>query len=84
MQLDWISPPVLDCKSPHSRAATTHSNRAAVFHLSYLVAERVVYRAPLMPQHFGEAILGRGAGEGQSRIFGKSKSAQGLTKTRQR
>src|ERR1700731_4665573 len=33
-------PPVLDCKSPHSPAATTHSNRAAVFHLSYLVAER--------------------------------------------
>jgi hypothetical protein len=40
MQLDWISPPVLDCKSPHSPAATTHSNRAAVFHLSYSVAER--------------------------------------------
>jgi hypothetical protein len=50
MQLDWISPQLLATQAPDSHAAMTHSNRAAVFHLSWLVAERLYQKASLMPQ----------------------------------
>lgn len=43
------------CESPRSRASMNRSNRAVLFHLSLLVAERNVKSAPLVPMH---GILG--------------------------
>jgi hypothetical protein len=39
MQLDWVSPKLASARAP-DLAVMTHSNRAAVFHLSLLIAER--------------------------------------------
>ena len=39
MQLDWVPPQLASARAP-VLAVMTLSNRAGVFHLSYLVAER--------------------------------------------
>jgi len=81
MQLGWIPPGT--CESPRSRAVMNQSNRAALFHLSCLVAEQEAGGAPLVPRSLNPSVTSGQRGNWLIVDSGESKTAHRVVKTGQ-